>query len=57
MAKHVTYKVIHGKPDKLEKQLNELAEHGWRVVSAAHGLTPLLDIVVILEMPSAASQA
>jgi len=50
MAEPATYKVIHGKLEKLEKQLNELAEQGWRVVSAAHGLTPLLDIVVILEM-------
>jgi hypothetical protein len=52
MAEHVTYKVIHGRPDKLEKQLNELAEHGWRAVSAAHGSTPVVDIVVILEMRS-----
>ena len=29
------YKVVQGKPDAVEKQLNELAPQGWQVVGVA----------------------
>jgi hypothetical protein len=50
MAGNVTYKVITGKVAEIEKRINELATHGWRVVSSAHLFTATL--AVILEHPS-----
>jgi hypothetical protein len=42
------YKVIHGKPREVEKQLNELAPQGWQVVgvaSASGGAGSLLFLI------------
>ena len=33
---NVTYKVVTGMVAEIEKQINELATHGWRVVSSAN---------------------
>ncbi len=31
------YRVLHGRPDKVERELNELAAAGWEFVALASG--------------------
>ena len=33
MAENLTYKIVTGTVAEIENQINELATHGWRVVS------------------------
>lgn len=48
MASVPEYKVVQGGTQVVEKELNDLAGQGWRVVSSA-GLSGAFEIAVILE--------
>ncbi len=43
------YKVIKSRVDNAEKEINELAKDGWRVVNASPNIAAGYGLVIILE--------
>lgn len=55
MAENLTYKIVTGTVAEIENQINELATHGWRVVSSVSLYTS--NLTVILEHSNMAASA
>jgi hypothetical protein len=55
MAKPASYKVVTVHSSQVEKDINDLADKGWKVVSAVNCVGPEY-VLVILENPSASTE-